>query len=375
DALCLCRAGAVDLCGVAGLRVRQGFAGVRDTRRADPLRQRQLCAGADPQARLEAGHDRRDVADAPALDRVCRGQDRRPARRAGDQPALPVARHRPPRRDRRVARGAAAVPRPGAGALSRRRNPAGHRARKRRRAPALRARDRLDRVPRDLHLQDGPGPDGGRRRPASRARARRAQGHRRLGDAGRHLDQHQRADDHDRREGRGDDPGGGAGEAGGVGAMPLTPALSPPTGPTGRGRDPHGGRKRAMQADYVIVGGGSAGCVLANRLTEDPSVKVLLIEAGGRDWHPYIHIPAGYMKLLEHKQLTWGFKAEADPGTNGRAITYPRGRVLGGSSSINGLIYIRSQPEDYDHWAQLGNRGWGWDDVLPYFKKAERWTG
>ncbi len=130
-----------------------------------------------------------------------------------------------------------------------------------------------------------------------------------------------------------------------------------------------------MQADYIIVGAGSAGCVLANRLTEDPAVRVILIEAGGRDWNPLIHIPVGYMKLLDHKQLTWGFKAEADPGTAGRAIAYPRGRVLGGSSSINGLIYIRSQPEDYDHWAQLGNRGWGWDDVLPFFKRAERWTG
>jgi choline dehydrogenase-like flavoprotein len=114
-----------------------------------------------------------------------------------------------------------------------------------------------------------------------------------------------------------------------------------------------------MQADYVIIGAGSAGCVLANRLTEDPTTRVILIEAGGRDWNPLIHIPVGYMKLLDHKRLTWGFKAEADSGTNGRAIAYPRGRVLGGSSSINGLIYIRSQPEDYDHWAQLGNRGWG----------------
>ncbi len=130
-----------------------------------------------------------------------------------------------------------------------------------------------------------------------------------------------------------------------------------------------------MEADYVIVGAGSAGCVLANRLTEDPKVRVILIEAGGRDWNPLIHIPVGFMKLLDHKTLTWGFKAEADPGTNGRAIPYPRGRVLGGSSSINGLIYIRGQPEDFDHWAQLGNRDWGWDDVLPFFRRAERWTG
>ena len=123
--------------------------------------------------------------------------------------------------------------------------------------------------------------------------------------------------------------------------------------------------------DYIILGAGSAGCVLANRLSINRSIKVLLIEAGGKDTNPWIHIPVGYLKTMHNPKVDWCFKIQSDPGLNGREMNYPRGKVLGGSSSINGLLYIRGQSNDYDYWRQLGNIGWGWDDVLPYFKKAE----
>lgn len=124
--------------------------------------------------------------------------------------------------------------------------------------------------------------------------------------------------------------------------------------------------------DYIVVGAGSAGCVLANRLSADPTVRVALLEAGGRDWNPWIHVPVGYFKTLHNPSTDWCYKTEPDPGLNGRSIDWPRGKTLGGSSSINGLLYIRGQREDYDTWAQLGNRGWGYDDVLPLFKRSER---
>ena len=123
--------------------------------------------------------------------------------------------------------------------------------------------------------------------------------------------------------------------------------------------------------DYVIVGGGSAGCVLANRLSEDPGKRVLLLEAGGKDDYIWIHIPVGYLYCMGNPRTDWGFKTESEAGLNGRALNYPRGRVLGGCSSINGMIYMRGQARDYDVWRQMGNVGWGWDDVLPYFKKSE----
>ena len=123
--------------------------------------------------------------------------------------------------------------------------------------------------------------------------------------------------------------------------------------------------------DYVIVGAGSAGCVLANRLTEDPQVSVLLIEAGGRDWHPLIHMPAGLARLVGNRQINWNYETEPEPQLLGRRLYWPRGRVLGGSSSINAMCYVRGAAGDYDEWASLGAIGWAYDDVLPYFKKAE----
>ena len=123
--------------------------------------------------------------------------------------------------------------------------------------------------------------------------------------------------------------------------------------------------------DYIIVGAGSAGCVLANRLTEEPNIRVLLLEAGGKDTSPWIHVPVGFTKTLNNPKMNWNFKTEPEDNVSGRQIPIPRGRVLGGSSSINGMLYVRGQAFDYDVWAQLGNRGWSYNDILPYFRKSE----
>ena len=128
-----------------------------------------------------------------------------------------------------------------------------------------------------------------------------------------------------------------------------------------------------MEFDFIIVGAGSAGCVLANRLSADGKHRVAVLEAGGPDKSPWIHIPVGYFKTMGNPKTDWCYRTEPDRGLNGRSLPWPRGKTLGGSSSINGLLYVRGQDRDFDQWRQMGNVGWGWDDVLPFFIRSETW--
>jgi choline dehydrogenase len=128
-----------------------------------------------------------------------------------------------------------------------------------------------------------------------------------------------------------------------------------------------------LQADYVIVGAGSAGCLFADRLSED-GARVVLLEAGPSDWHPMIHIPAGALHLRANPLVNWNYHTEAEEGVADRSLHWPRGKVMGGTSSINGMLYVRGNPADYDGWAQMGCRGWSYAEVLPYFKKSEHYV-
>ncbi|MVW79625.1 GMC family oxidoreductase [Bordetella sp. 02P26C-1] len=132
---------------------------------------------------------------------------------------------------------------------------------------------------------------------------------------------------------------------------------------------------RIVEADIVVVGAGSAGCIVAARVSEDPNLQVVLIESGGEDSHPWFHIPAGYAKIMEAGKHYWNYQTEAEPHLDNRTIAWPRGKVIGGSGSVNGLVYLRGSPFDYDRWEQAGAKGWSWDACVPYFRKVEKWQG